>query len=311
MSKESPDYVQFYPTLRCDLSCAFCFNRGLPVPEDVTLHDVERIVSVLAGRGVREMDILGGEPTLHSRFNEIADILHENNLRTTVSTNGRSSVPLLERLYKKYNGEFIKVGVSINSEVISQELRDYIVAYKPMVKSICTRSKKIPGAGKDFLSFPGIDYYLLFMDTVDKDDLGISLPFHEFLRELNALKAVHENVRGVFCSGFIPDLENYPVLAHARCPAGVTKLSIMPDGSAYPCYLFFRNEEFRLGNLLSDDFDAIWGSPSLDFFRRFGGNTCTNTGCGIFPYCHGGCPAVSLLLSGDMRAPDPRCAHVR
>jgi radical SAM protein with 4Fe4S-binding SPASM domain len=120
---------------------------------------------------------------------------------------------------------------------------------------------------------------------------------------------VNKNIKGVFCSGFIADTQEYPVLTHVRCPAGTTKLSVMPDGTAYPCYLLFRNREFNLGNLLVDDFETIWNNPILDIFRQFKGNPCRDTYCELRPACHGGCPALSLLILNDITAPDPRCGY--
>ena len=98
-----------------------------------------------------------------------------------------------------------------------------------------------------------------------------------------------------------------PDSAKARCPAGAMKLSIMPDGSAYPCYLLFGRPEFRLGNILTDGLNPLLENPILAFFRTFEGNKCLNSECGLHSSCRGGCPAVSLLVSGHIDTPDPRC----
>ncbi len=34
-------YIQFYPTMRCNYHCHFCFNKGIPTTDDVTLRDFE------------------------------------------------------------------------------------------------------------------------------------------------------------------------------------------------------------------------------------------------------------------------------
>jgi radical SAM protein with 4Fe4S-binding SPASM domain len=97
---------------------------------------------------------------------------------------------------------------------------------------------------------------------------------------------------------FVQDLSLIPVrilyLQHVRCPAGTTKLTVMPDGTVYPCYLLARHDEFMLGNMFYDDFEKIWKNPILDFFRNFEKNNCINTNCELFSSCHGGCP---LLVS--------------
>ncbi|MFH0933147.1 MAG: radical SAM protein [Nitrospirota bacterium] len=306
MYTDFPQYIQFYPTLKCNLSCTFCFNRGIQSEKDISINDFEKIISIIADTGVKEIDILGGEPTLHSEFAQIVDLICKNNLNATISSNG-FNIHLLEELSRTYNRERIITGISIHSEPITRELHKYIIRYKPLLKSVSLKQQAIPETAEQYLRLSGIQYYLLFMDTVYNDDLKNSLPFYEFLKRIKSLKGVYENVDGVFCSGFIPDVEHYPVLQYVRCPAGTTKLTVMPNGSVYPCYLFSWHDDFRLGNMLFDDFDKIWKNPVLDFFRNFEKNSCTNTGCKLFSLCHGGCPAVSLLIFGSINAPDPRC----
>jgi radical SAM protein with 4Fe4S-binding SPASM domain len=84
---------------------------------------------------------------------------------------------------------------------------------------------------------------------------------------------------------------------------------VLPDGSVFPCYLLFARPEYRLGNLLTDPFARVWHHPRLEFFRTFRGNACTRWECAHHASCHGGCPAVSLLITGDIAAPDPRCVE--
>lgn len=272
----------------------------------MTIDDFERRVSVLSALGVKEIDILGGEPTLHPELGRIIEIIYRNHIKTTLSTNG-SHVDILKKVLSEYNNGLITVGVSVNSEEISRELRDYLLKYKPLIKSVFSKKWNIPETVRKYLGVQGMKYYLLFMDTVCEEDLASSVPFYEFFKTLQNLKDAYKNVDGVFCSGFIPDTENYPVLHYVRCPAGTTKITVMPDGSVYPCYLFSRHEEFKLGNILTDDFKHIWNNPIFNYFRRFDKNTCTNTRCELFSDCHGGCPAVSFLIYGDITAPDPRC----
>jgi len=306
-----PQYVQFYPTLKCNLSCAFCFNRGISSKKEISFADFERLVSIISDVRIsdvriKEIDILGGEPTLHTGFMQMMEVLSKKGFRTTISSNG-SHVYLLKELSRNYNGGLIKVGISLNSGVIDRELHEYIIQYQPMVKSVCLRERTIPEVARKYIRLRGLEYYLLFMDAVRKKDLENCIPFYEFLKKVKDLKNTYGNLKGVFCSGFVPDIENYPVLQYVRCPAGTTKLSVLPDGSVYPCYLFFRNKEFRLGNIFVDDFSRIWKNPILDFFRIFEKNICSRTECELFFECHGGCPAVSFLIYNDIKRPDPRC----
>ncbi len=133
------------------------------------------------------------------------------------------------------------------------------------------------------------------------------MPFNEFYKQLSDMKNKYPNIAGVYCGGFLPDTEKCSLLGNTRCPAGTAKLSVLPDGSVYPCYLFFRRPEFRLGNILTESFKDILESPILNYFRKFDGNKCPITTCELFSECHGGCPAISLLICNNIDAPDPRC----
>jgi radical SAM protein with 4Fe4S-binding SPASM domain len=303
-----PEYIQFYPTLRCNLSCPFCFNRGIKAERDIPINDCEQVIGILSDIGVKEIDILGGEPTLHTDFSRIVKQIYKKNLKANISSNG-SNIHLLKNISQTYEKDQIQIGVSINYDSVSRELHKYIIEYKPFLKSVCSKEQTFPKNVRQYLRSTDIQYYLLFMDAVCVEDLKISLSFPEYFQRLNKLKTIYKNVEGVFCSGFIPDTGKYPVLQYARCPAGTTKLTIMPDGTVYPCYLFVKHDNFRLGNILFDDFVKIWKNPLLDFFRNFKKNNCINTYCKLFSLCHGGCPAVTLLISGSLDAPEPRCVY--
>ena len=274
--------------------------------DDISISDFEALISIVSDIGIKEIDMLGGEPTLHPKFNQIIDLLSGTKLRTTISSNG-SNINLLKNISEKYHKDKISIGISIYSDSIKRELHEYIVTYKPFLKSIFSKEHAIPEEAKNYIKTLFLEYYLIFMDTLSEGDLRDSLPFYVFFQEVNRLKNLYRHVNGVFCSGFIPDIENYPVLQYVRCPAGTTKLSVMPDGSVYPCYLFFRNREFRLGNILIDEFNRIWKNPVLEFFRKFEKNSCINTRCELFSLCHGGCPAISFMIFGSLNALDPRC----
>lgn len=266
------------------------------------------MVSILSGLEIPFIDILGGEPTLHPDFLTLSDLMVRHGLKANISTNGTDAV-MLKALSEKYDRASVNIGISLNSHGLAEPLHNYIMSFRPVLKSIFNRGGVVSEAGKPYVGLPGIDYFLLYMDVVDQDDLKNSVPFYEYFKKLADIKMSQRGIDGVFCSGFIPDAVSYPILEYVRCPAGTTKLSVMPDGSVYPCYLFFRYKEFKLGNILWDDFDKIWQQPMLDHFRRFAKNQCPKTGCELFASCHGGCPAMSYHFYKDLQGPDPRCAQ--
>ncbi|HKN18288.1 MAG TPA: radical SAM/SPASM domain-containing protein [Dissulfurispiraceae bacterium] len=299
-----PEYIQFFPTLRCNRHCGFCFNRGLETEGEITADAFEKLAGKILAAGIGEVDILGGEPTLHPDIVRFIDKAATLRLRLNLSTNG-TNIPLLEHLSGTYDRNTLNIGISLNDSRMAKELEDYIVRYRPFIKSVCQKTAPLPAS--IYFGMPGITCYLLYMDTITESDLLNGMPFDEFYKQMSVLRDRYPDVAGVYCGGFLPDTKKQPVLRNTRCPAGTTKLSILPDGSVYPCYLFFRRREFRLGNIFTESFEDLCGSPILNYFRKFQGNKCPVTACELFSECHGGCPAVSLLICNDLDAPDPRC----
>ena len=301
-----PQYLQFFPSFLCNQRCGFCFNRGVEGQREMPLTAVRQLGAVAASEGIGEIDILGGEPTLYPSLEGTVESFAGRGLRMCLSSNG-ADPGRLARLSMAYPPEVLRIGVSITADSVPGALDDYISRFTPLLKGICTKDRRVGPSVKRHLTLPDITYFHLFMDTLRPEDFGTAVPYFTYREILEELHADHPNIGGVACAGFVPDPSIELELDAVRCPAGTTKLSVMPDGSVFPCYLFFRNPTFRLGSILDDDFALIWKHPVLGFFRNFGGNVCPRTDCPFFEVCHGGCPALALHFSGDLAAPDPRC----
>lgn len=298
-----PDYIQFYPTIRCNKSCDFCFNKDMPSLPDMTMEQFRKMIVVLESLGIRKLDIIGGEPTLHPDITEM--ILHAENEGFTVniSSNG-TNLPALERISELPNRT--SIGLSVNDRNELDALRDYIARRRPIVKSVFRSD--MDGIVEDILALRPRRFFILYRDALRPPETGMAAPFDRFLLSIRTRYDM-ERVGTVFCSGFLSDEDDYSELATVRCPAGTTKLGIMPDGSVYPCNLFFGIEAFKLGNILSGSFERIWRHPRLSSFRTFTKNVCPRTSCELHDACHGGCPAHGLLHCNDLSAPDPRCVR--
>ncbi|MFN3740960.1 MAG: radical SAM/SPASM domain-containing protein [Thermodesulfovibrionales bacterium] len=295
------EYIQFFLNFRCNQVCNFCFNSKIEDRPEITLYDFQHIASILKSQGINEIDILGGEPFLHKDILQILEIATKSFDSIYISTNG-TLIDILkdvERLFPK-----VKIGISLNSKP-GKGLREYIVQHRPVLKSIVDRRNFVPMWALEFIK-SGIIYYLIFRDALSEDELKEVIPFYEFIKEVEIINSIYSNIKPVYCSGFVPENGS-----EWRCPAGSTKLSIMPDGSVFPCYLFFGYSEFRLGNVLHNEFKEIIRNPILDFFKKTFDNQCEVNNCHIRSECHGGCPAVSWAIYRDLNMPDPRCNAIR
>lgn len=300
----APDYIQFYPTIRCNLSCDFCFNTNVPFMDDMESSDLQRLINILGDIGVRKIDIIGGEPLMYSHILDFVDIATKSHFSINISTNG-TCVEQMLTIMKHYPE--VQLGISINNHKQLGLLKDILKSHRPIVKSIFRKEPMWEFIQEIILS--GVKkYYLIYPDMITEME-SIKIGFYEFYEKTEYLCNTF-SIERVYCSGFIPDVSHYPYLKDVRCPAGTTKLGIMPDGSVYPCNLFFGIEDFCLGNILSDNFEKIWESTQLKFFRTYTGNICPVENCKIKPLCHGGCPYHSLIHYGELGMPDPRCFYL-
>jgi radical SAM protein with 4Fe4S-binding SPASM domain len=270
--------------------------------QDMTYEAFRTMLDRLKAFAVKTIDIIGGEPTMHPELIRIVREAGQQGFRVNVSSNGTDTT-VLRGLCGM--GRDVTVGISINDRETLNQLGAFIQQYQPIVKTVHTR-RMDNTLIRDILALNPEKFYLIYRDVMEQGELADSMSFLHY-RKAVARDPHFSQIGMVYCSGFIPDVKNSHELSLVRCPAGTTKLGVMPDGSVYPCNLFFGRAGFLLGNLLTDPFEAIWNHRILAFFRTYTENNCPQCSCEHHKQCHGGCPAHAFNLSGDLSAPDPRC----
>jgi organic radical activating enzyme len=225
--KDAPDYIQFYPTLRCNRSCSFCFNRGLPALPTVALNQFRRMLATLTSAGVSTLDIIGGEPTLHPDIVTMVSDAEQCGMRVNLSSNG-DDPHTLERILA--TAQRTTVGISINDRDTLDCLRPFISQHHPVVKSVYHPSID-SGFVEKILVLKPARFYLLYRDTLDHRELSSSVPFDRFLKTVQ--EQFGSSIGTVFCSGFLP--ENHTLAGEgpvscrdneARRDAGRLRLSL-------------------------------------------------------------------------------------
>jgi radical SAM protein with 4Fe4S-binding SPASM domain len=150
-------------------------------------------------------------------------------------------------------------------------------------------------------------YYLLHEDIIGRKEQMSFYSFPQFWQFYKNLKTLTEGVIEidyVAASGFCMST-SFP---KGRCNAGLTKIAVMPDGSAFPCNLFAGFNDFYLGNILRNTFEEIWGNEIFKCFRDANHkNICKKYKCIHYHTCKGGCPAHSYFSYGTVDRIDPRC----
>ena len=101
---------------------------------------------------------------------------------------------------------------------------------------------------------------------------------------------------------FMMDLEDGPCVAKkmSGCGAGNDYVAVTPQGDVYPCHQFVGQTEFKMGNVITDEFNT----RSQKEFR--GCHICSKDTCRTCwakYYCSGGCAANAMNFNGSIYAP--------
>jgi len=282
-----------------------------------------KLLDKLSSAGIKEIDIMGGEPFLLRWMPDFIDIALKRNLTVNISTNG-SVTNMIQRL-KVINSQKFNIGVSLEgsnernhngptnsinfNKAVESIKKLFSLNLDPIVKTVLTKSS-IKDIQKiiDLLIDIGVRrYYIIHMDLLSKDKsvMKEAFSYSEFLNFYENIKTVNPVISIYRINASCFHKESIP--ADIRCAGGVLKLSVMPDGSVFPCNLFHGIKEFFLGNIFSDDFPDIWMNPKLDLFRYHKANRCDIESCSNKSLCTGGCPAHGFYHYGNPDKPDIRC----
>ena len=327
MSFPHPQYVQFYPTRRCNQKCSFCFNGDMvsagETASDISYDNALRLIEILSSHGIKELDIMGGEPLLVDWIPEFIHIAARKNIGINISTNG--SMPDRLRGLAGIDREKLAVGISLegstaqrhnrltgasNFDAAMQSIRLLVSSgLDPVVKTVVSRDTMDDIQNiVCLLRARGVKhYYIIHMDLLTKDPAlrNEVLRYTDFLEFYENLKKANPEI-GIFrvnASCF----QRSSLPGGVRCAGGVLKLSVLPDGSVFPCNLFHHFKEFNLGNIFKDGLETIWADPRLDYFRNFKANACGLKNCVNKDLCTGGCPAHGYYHYRKLDSQDIRC----
>jgi organic radical activating enzyme len=106
--------LNIFPTDYCNRRCSFCMLTGVLAGQadrqDMTLKDIDEVISFAKRSGINGIKILGGEPSCHPRIVEIIERIHAAGLHVPwFFTNGIFDRPQLLDVLARY-----RIGVVLN-----------------------------------------------------------------------------------------------------------------------------------------------------------------------------------------------------
>ena len=120
--QNTPVYVQFYITARCNLTCEQC--NIIYANSDVrecSLYEIEKIAENLAQIGVAIVLLTGGEPFARKDLSEIIYAFEKRGIHTRMQTNGFATEKEIEKCIKAGGKD-----ISISLDSLKPDMQDKI-----------------------------------------------------------------------------------------------------------------------------------------------------------------------------------------
>lgn len=275
------NYIHIYITRKCNLECLHCFTNSHPKLEhELEAVEWEKIAADIGQIGVRTVHIEGGEPLIYPGINDVIKSLADNKVKDILMvTNGLSASE--EKLKSLMNSGLNRIAVSLDSieESVHNELRGNSFKYakkailtaiklgmKTRVSSVLTQ-KTVYGL-KDLIDFAvdsgvsalNIDWFngvgrgkdLISLYQIQKNDKDLIRILENAV--IHFLKKGRTGMTlAVDLPGWLQPEDTFLVSDTGRthfleCDAVKNQISIGPDGSVYPCFIY-SNGGGSIGNL--------------------------------------------------------------
>lgn len=335
-------FIQWHLTERCNLKCLHCYQTGQRSAE-LTLPEAREVIQEVSGMitgwtDAYEIDfetsftVTGGEPFLRKDLFEVLGEIRSAGFAFSLLSNGilidrerakrlagleaegvQVSIEGPEEVHERIRGRgsfgasmkgvrhLVLAGVPVTlnatlSEINSRYFRDLIeIARSAGVKRLGF-SRLVPsGAGRDLAGsmLKTEEVRRLYEDIFSYREEGL---------EIVTGDPVASRMR---CGGGEGRGDDFPT---GGCAAGLSGLTIMPDGTITPC----RRMSIPLGNVRTDSLREIWAaSPVLERLRDKASYSGKCGKCSRWADCRG-CRAIAYAHSqamgqDDYLAEDPQC----
>lgn len=335
-------FIQWHLTEQCNLHCTHCYQTGdrmhemtLPEIKD-TINEISDTLNIWMNTyGINftpSVNLTGGEPFLKKDIFEILDEFSSRGFDIYLLTNGT----LIDTARAKRLHDLGIRGVQVSIEG-PKKIHESIRGRDSFAGSIRGVSNLLD-AGVEVtlnvtLSYLNDDYFMdLFRlsSALGVQKLGFSrlVPSGRGESLLNEMLKT-EDVKNLYHKIFSMKMDGLdivtgdPVASQLRsecdvkdngdialggCAAGISGLTIMPDGTLLPC----RRLPVPIGNILKDSLREVWASSEvLNALRDRSMYKGKCGSCNKWAHCRG-CRAIAYAYSnargqGDFLSPDPQC----
>lgn len=325
-------YFQWHLTERCNRACKHCYQDGNPVKE-LSLGDLRTIVGLME-EAVKTwgktgtISLTGGEPfirrdDLHDLMDQIDgsdnliyyDILTNGSLISESEANILKTQKKLRRVQVSLEGatsesnDAIRGPGSFDSTITAiRRLRNVGIDVSVMTTISRANQDEIPALvallGTEGVTTLALERLIPEGSGAGLSDLVLSpLELRELYKAVYQIAVNQPPVRLLLYRPLFALLAPEDPTVGALCSAGNNALTIMPDGTLFPC----RRLPIPIGNVLADGFYKVWyGSEVLWKIRNPQNLNAKCRDCTLLTQCRG-CRAMAYFTTGDYMAEDPQC----
>ncbi len=292
-SIDGPELLDLSITNFCERCCDFCYRQANPAGRHMPINDVESIVEQAKRIGVLQIALGGGNPNQHPLFLNILELIRDNNIVPSYTSNGEGLTTAILEATKKYCGA---MALSLYApfehyDQLIKKISDYgiklnlhVILKRDTIDLLTLWFKDPP------LWFKYINAVIL----LNYKPIGGSRDLLE--RDYSRLKAFYESaskcksVKIGFDSCCVPGIVTWMNVAPAlidSCEAARFSAFVSEDMKMYPCSFMINTKLF--GDLRKESMIEIWQShPAFVKHREsIRHNSCTC--CKFQVVCKGGC----------------------
>lgn len=307
----------------CNLNCRTCYNRsGLnKICKEISKEQLQDIINLFAPLGMSRFLISGGEPTLHSEFEKILDLIDKYpELSFGVVTNGTNHNEKLIHMLNTRKNLTLQMSVDGSNEEQNSKTRGngnfekaILFAKKitnpsvnPLLKMVISQNNydDIENFYKLALSINFTpEFAFIYRSGNGANDWETkALTPQQKLKALNLIDSLNKRFEQ---NALLPVSTN-------KCPftKGTEHLSlcIKVDGSIQPCQMLY-HEKYSLGNAFSFDY-ASFKSKLNDIVMLAQQRYRSDYGCKkclLNGHCGKGCMGMAAHLNDDALTNDGDC----
>lgn len=295
-----PMFAQFGLSRGCNLRCRFCFwGEDLTRRGFMSREIFQKALTELSEMGGHEIDLTGGEPTVHPEFPEFVEMASRLMFVMTITTNG---FRLTDRtLAAIAEGLVAHVRVSIHGS--KPETNDRLVRRQGAWKAAVANIGKLVDAGlhveicfavtkENLREFWDARVFFTDMGATFHPVIKIYNPYG--LPEVESTKLAKGDLKEVVSHFPEPPTQGHP------CGAFMNSLFVTHNGAVWPCITL----PVPVGDLQKNTVKEIWAGldkRSRDLIQSLVGDRAKGTYRGIDYFC----PSLSLPHDGSLWGLEP------